>query len=157
MTDRAGWQNATLVTLLLEPAHRMVGELVERVAAAGFPDIRPSDSRVLENLDPGGTRLTELAARAQMTHQSMGELVSGLEERGYATRIPDPQDRRARLVRLTPQGRDLMHVALEELAAIEGRWLAHFAAAGASDMRAALAGALEREQQSHPAAEAADD
>lgn len=132
-------RRVTLVTLLLRAAHEMVDELVRRVAAAGYPDIRPSDSRVFENLDPGGTRLTELASRARMTHQSMGELVASLEQRGYLERCPDPTDRRARLVGLTPRGREVMQFAMAELTAIESMWLDRLDIQTGQDMRALLA------------------
>ena len=37
--------------------------------------------------------------RAQITKQSMAELVLHLERLGYVERVPDPSDRRAKLVR----------------------------------------------------------
>jgi DNA-binding MarR family transcriptional regulator len=40
-----------------------------------------------------------------MTAQAMGELVDELEEMGYVVRRPDPSDRRAKLILLTPKGR----------------------------------------------------
>ena len=42
------------------------------------------------NIDPEGSRLTELAERAHMTKQSVGEVTSDLEQRGYLERVPDP-------------------------------------------------------------------
>ncbi len=142
MIDQHGNRRQTLVTLFQRVAQEMVQELVARVTAAGYPDIRPADSRVFENLDPDGTRLTELAARAQMTHQSMGELVDSLVMRGYLERQADPADRRARLVCLTPRGRDLMRLAIGELAEIESTWLERIGGDTGCDARAALARAL---------------
>ena len=40
------------------------------------------------NIDPDGTRLTDLAERARMTKQSVGEVTSDLEQRGYVERVP---------------------------------------------------------------------
>lgn len=113
----------TLVTLLSDAGRAMRDELVQRLAALGYPGIRPAHSRVFENLDPEGTRLTELAERAQLTHPSMSELVGTLERLGYLERVPDPGDGRARLVRLTTEGRALQRVALAEIAEIEDAWL----------------------------------
>jgi DNA-binding MarR family transcriptional regulator len=62
---------------------------------------------VFENLDPGGTRLTELAARAGITRQPMTKLVSVLKQQGYLERRPDPSDGRARIVRPTLTGRQM--------------------------------------------------
>ncbi len=71
------------------------------------------------NLDRDGTRLTELAARAGITHQSMGELVAALVDSGYLRRVPDPGDRRARLVAPTARGVAAMTRARREVADIE--------------------------------------
>ena len=40
-----------------------------------------------------GSRLTDLAAQAQVTKQTAGELVDQLERRGYVERVPDPSRR----------------------------------------------------------------
>ncbi len=51
-----------------------------------------------------GSRLTELAERAGMTKQAMGDLVTQCEAWGLVTREADPHDGRARRVRFTPTG-----------------------------------------------------
>ena len=55
-------------------------------------------------IDAHGTRASQLAIRAHMTKQAMGELVAYLTSRGYLETIPDPSDGRARLVRPTARG-----------------------------------------------------
>lgn len=129
----------TLITLLLLAANEMIDALIERLAADGYTGIRPAHSRVFENIDADGTRLTELADRARMTHPSMSELVTGLQRLGYVERAPDPQDRRARLVRLTPAGRALQRVALREIADIEAAWLRRLGPQAGPALSAALA------------------
>lgn len=118
--------HATLISLLDRTARCMVAELVEELARRGYPQIRPAHSRVFEHLDAGGVRLTSLAARAQMTHPAMSELVGDLEALGFVSRTSDPLDGRARLVQLTARGRRLQGLALSLIAEIEDRWLAHF-------------------------------
>lgn len=76
-----------------------------RMADAGFPDIRPAHSSLLRNLAEDGSRVSELAERAQMTKQSMGYLADSLAAAGYVTLEPDPTDRRAKRVRLTKKGK----------------------------------------------------
>jgi DNA-binding MarR family transcriptional regulator len=123
----------------------MIEDLAGRLQAAGFPDVSASFHPVFENIDPGGTRLTTLAARAAMTHQSMGEVVDALRERGYLERRPDPSDGRARLVCLTDEGSRLARRALREIAAIEDEWRSHFAEAGLDrDLRSVLEDAVRR-------------
>src|SRR5919199_4109650 len=96
-----GARTATLISLLRHTAQLMVAGLIERLTAAGYRDLSAAMHPVFENIDREGTRLTDLAARADMTHQSMGELIDTLEQRGYVERRPDPADGRARLVCFT--------------------------------------------------------
>jgi DNA-binding MarR family transcriptional regulator len=94
---------------------------------------------VFGNIDPDGTRLTDLAERAFMTKQSVGEVVSDLEQRGYVERVPDPSDGRAKIIRLTDRGRDAMAIGRELIDEIEQDWAERYGA----DRVAALRDALE--------------
>jgi DNA-binding MarR family transcriptional regulator len=127
----------------------MVEELIERLHAAGDEHATAAHHPVFESIDPEGTRLTVLAARAGTTHQSMGELVGTLERRGYVERVADPDDARARLVRLTERGRWAVRLAMAEIAEIETEWLERYRRAGFDvDVRALLeAGIRDREQE----------
>src|ERR1044072_1852771 len=95
-----------LVGLFQAITRAMVAELVERLQAAGYADITVAHHPVFYHLDPGGTRLTDLAVRAGMTHQSMGELVGSLVGIGYLERKPDPEAARGRLRHPTRRGRN---------------------------------------------------
>ena len=68
--------------------------------------------------------MSVLAERAQITKQSMAELVVHLERHGYVERIPDPGDRRAKLVRATPRGSEVYAIAREFVAELEAEWAA---------------------------------
>ena len=94
----------------------------QRLAAAGYGDIRPHHGAVFGHLDPGGMRLTELAERAQTTKQLMSYLVDSLEERGYVERVPDPSDRRAKLVRFTARGLEAARAGSAIIYGIEEEW-----------------------------------
>src|SRR3954452_19520060 len=59
---------------------------------------------ITRHLSLKGSRLTELAQRAGMSKQAMGDLVDQCEAWGLVARAPDPHDTRARLVRFTPTG-----------------------------------------------------
>jgi DNA-binding MarR family transcriptional regulator len=134
-----------LVGQLRRITQLIVEELVGRLQAAGFSDITAAHHPVFYNLDPDGTRLTVLAARAGMTHQSMGELVAALADLGYLDRRPDPADRRARLVVLTPLGTRAVERARSEVADIDAAWIRRLRRAGLSgDIRQALTAALDQ-------------
>lgn len=137
----------TIISVFRRVAAVMIDDLIARLGAAGFTGLTPAHQAVFENLDPGGARLTELASRAGMTHQSMSELVSVLEQRGYLQRSPDPSDGRARVVRLTPVGRHMARRAITELAAIEAEWSQRLLAEGLEgDVVTALTRALATQQ-----------
>ena len=59
---------------------------------------------ITRHLELHGTRLTDLAERAGMSKQAMGDLVDQCEAWGLVTRVADPRDARARLVQFTPTG-----------------------------------------------------
>lgn len=111
-----------LAILLREPFRAGTELLHRRFAERGHPDIRPPHGNVMQFLDDRGTRVSVLAERAQMTKQSMAELVVHLERLGYVERVPDPTDRRAKLVRATWRGKQLYAIARDVVAEIEADW-----------------------------------
>jgi DNA-binding MarR family transcriptional regulator len=110
--------------------------IVEGVNRAGYPQ-RPAHSAVFANIDLGGTRLSDLAARANMTPQAMGELVDDLEGLGYVRRRPDPSDRRAKLVTLTPRGTRCVRAGIATVEALEERLREELGARRLADLRRA--------------------
>ena len=153
MASEPSGRQSNLVTLFLRAAHGMTEELVARLATAGFADFRAAHGRVFENLDPHGSRLSALAARAQMTHQSMSELVAALESAGYVERVADPADGRAKLICLTPLGRRVVRMAIAEIAKIEAAWFGQMTGvAGPDELRITLQGVI-RERGSPVVAE----
>jgi DNA-binding MarR family transcriptional regulator len=96
--------------------------LHDRLPKAGFPDVRPPHCQVLRGIEPGGSRLTDLAAAARMTKQSMGALVDHLEAAGYVERVQDREDARVKAICLTPRGRRAAAAIAELGARIEDEW-----------------------------------
>jgi DNA-binding MarR family transcriptional regulator len=86
--------------------------------ARGHTRLQPSHQVVFASLGRTGTRLTDLAHRASMTKQAMGQIVDDLERLGYVERTPDPDDGRAKIVRFTPAGLDFVSDAAEVLTEI---------------------------------------
>ncbi len=113
-------------------------ELTRRVAATAYADIRMSHGCVFGNIDPDGSRLTDLAERAHMTKQSVGEVTSDLEHRGYVERVPDPRDGRAKIIRLTERGREAQTLGRGMIDEIEREWAERFGAERIAALRDAL-------------------
>ena len=88
----------------------LVGRLQARVplVAEGHAGLQPAHQAVLTHLRLSGSRLTELAQRASMSKQAMGQLVDEVERLGYVERVPDPTDGRAKTVRFTAAGLELI-------------------------------------------------
>lgn len=116
-----------------------VAELERRVADTPYSDIRITHGCVFGNIEPDGSRLTELAERARMTKQSVGEVASELEQRGYLERVPDPSDGRAKIIRLTERGHEAQALGREIIEEIEREWTERYG----SERVAALRDALE--------------
>ena len=115
-------ERPNLGILLRVPYQEVVRRVTAGLSEAGFHDLRPAHSTVFQHIDAGGSRLTTLAERAQMTKQSMGYLVDYLEQHGYLERRSDPSDRRAALISLTEQGWAVVRASLAVIAALEDEW-----------------------------------
>ncbi|MGE7473515.1 MarR family winged helix-turn-helix transcriptional regulator [Bosea sp. NPDC003192] len=100
----AGWRHANIGRLLNNAVRRFEARVLTLMSEKGHVQTRISHVNLTRNLDIDGTRLTELARRACMSKQAMGELVDQCMELGLVGRASDPGDRRARLVVFTPAG-----------------------------------------------------
>jgi DNA-binding MarR family transcriptional regulator len=112
--------------------------IFDAVHEAGFDDLTIAQSRLLMGLDPEGTRLGVLAARAQVAKQTATALVDKLERAGYVERVPDPSDGRARLVRMTARALAVVPHARAEEAAVEEQWAEHLGPERMARLREAL-------------------
>ncbi len=138
-TDLAPPSHQPFIRLLDAAYTDFVDELAKRVAATPYSDIRVTHGCVFGTIDPDGSRLTDLAERAHMTKQSVGEVASDLEQRGYIERVPDPGDGRAKIIRLTERGREAQALGRGLIDEIEHDWAERFG----PDRVAALRDALE--------------
>ncbi|WP_279245218.1 MarR family winged helix-turn-helix transcriptional regulator [Candidatus Litorirhabdus singularis] len=106
-----------LSRLLLEFGRDYERRILKVLHQRGHADVRPCHSAVFSNLGLGAVRVTELAERAQITQQAMGKILKELERLGYVARDIDGNDRRAKKIRLTERGREMvrdsMNVVLE--------------------------------------------
>jgi DNA-binding MarR family transcriptional regulator len=112
---------ANLAVLLREAFVTLNDLVVTRLAERGHGAVRAAHGAVFQYLDDTGTTVSLLAARAQMTKQAMAELVHYLEDHGYVVRVPNPADRRAKLVLPTDRGRDVIGVAQQLVPELEDR------------------------------------
>lgn len=90
--------------------------------ARGHVDARPALLAVAAHIAPEGSRVTELAERAQLTKATIVRTVDELERLGYVERVPDPDDGRAKRVRMTPRAHAVQEDARAIIAEIREHW-----------------------------------
>lgn len=108
--------------LLVRLTRQFRRDLAAPQAEQGYGDIRDPHLQIFGNIRTGSIRLTDLAARAQLSLAATSELVNDLQTLGYLTRQPDPLDGRAKLIELTGRGRSLLADAGHRVADIESHW-----------------------------------
>ncbi|MBB4904991.1 MarR family winged helix-turn-helix transcriptional regulator [Actinophytocola algeriensis] len=111
--------------LLYIPYRSLENRVVQALHDAGYRDITTAQMKIVQRIGPGGTRLTDLAEQAQVTKQTAGFLVDQLEKAGWVERVPDPTDKRARLVRISGRGADALPIAAAAVAEVEAEWATH--------------------------------
>jgi DNA-binding MarR family transcriptional regulator len=126
-----------LATLMFIAYRAMDDRVIQAMREAGYR-ITVAQSRIAQRIAPGGSRLTDLAEQAQVTKQTASLLVAALENEGLVERVPDPADRRARLIRFTQKGRTASDRAREVVMGVEQNWNEHLGPELATALRQAL-------------------
>ena len=125
--------------ILLFVAYRALEQRAhEAVLEAGITDITLAQARIAARIGPHGTRVSDLAEQARVTKQSAGFLVDQLAAAGYVERVPDPADRRARLVRLTARAQRVVKTANAEVERVLAEWADHVGAERLHEMHGTL-------------------
>ncbi|MDB4970427.1 MAG: transcriptional regulator, MarR family [Myxococcales bacterium] len=125
-----GRRRATLIRRLSSRKQISVGQLLfkaarlfhERAMArvqARVPEAKHAHANLLPYIDLDGTRQTEIARRAGISKQAVGQLVDEMVAHGMLRRDPDPKDGRAQLVRFTDDGIEQMLHGIDVLDEIE--------------------------------------
>ena len=143
-----GWRQTHLGHLMSQALRRFDARVLSLMARnedvplalsnlAARGRLSASHIHITRHLALEGSRLTELAVRANMTKQAMGKLVEQCEAWGLVTRLDDPRDARARRIVFTPDGRAWLQAfqqavmqAEEELRAAVGAEVAAVIAIG---------------------------
>ena len=120
--ERPNGKPSPYVGALLRVAWQWVrDQMYAGVVAAGYDDLNAAHVGLWRYPGVEGLRPSQLAERVEITKQSVNELLGHLEEHGYLSRVPDPTDGRARVIRLTPTGRRLEQTIYAQAGAAEQR------------------------------------
>ncbi|WP_344583262.1 MarR family transcriptional regulator [Streptomyces lunalinharesii] len=115
-------------------AHSQYEELARQLSAVGAvkremgrilpQDCPPASAGVLTLLDRHGEmRMSQLAELLAIDMSVTSRHVAHIAERGWIEREPDPADKRSRLLRLTPKGRELLAELAERYTQTLARYL----------------------------------
>ncbi|HEX6895001.1 MAG TPA: MarR family transcriptional regulator [Bryobacteraceae bacterium] len=110
--------------LLRVPAQAIHRRIIKELNAGGFNELRLPHMAVFRFPGPDGARPGVLAEGAGMSKQAMNQLLRSLERLGYIARSDNPQEGRARIVRLTKRGHAAYAKIHEILRDIEREWSA---------------------------------
>jgi DNA-binding MarR family transcriptional regulator len=130
--------------LLAKASQRFNELLMERFAARGYGDVRPSFGSILVPLfDQDDLRLGELAARARLSKQAVTGLVKLCEDADLVVRERDPDDGRAFRIRLSARGGELRAVAEQERQRLDAELVASLGKTNHAALRRALKGVMD--------------
>lgn len=88
----------------------LANDMLDEAHRRGHTLIRAGHNPVFATLPSDGARASDMAVRAGITKQSMGEAIRDMVDLGLVEMTADPTDRRAKLVTFTEAG---MAVALD--------------------------------------------
>ena len=99
----------------------------------------PQFSMMMQMYHRGACGMSQVSERFEITPAAASQLVDKLVQSGFIMRREDPNDRRAKLLDLTDQGRALIEEGIEE----RYRWVEELSGKLTADERAQISGALD--------------
>jgi DNA-binding MarR family transcriptional regulator len=113
-----------LPLLLFGGFRTLIDRLHEELARQGHPDARPAHGFALQAIGPAGATAAEMGRRLGVSKQAAGKTVDRLMRLGYVERVASLSDGRAKVVRLTPLGIDLLNRSATIFDALRAEWVA---------------------------------
>ena len=120
-----------------------VDELRADLARHGFEDLNRSFGYVARSLAEGPMTLRDLARHLAITSQGAIKIVDDLERSGYVERVDDPNDGRAKQLKLTRRGKAALAAARKFHRLFEERLAAHVGPRAVAGLRQVLQAIVE--------------
>ncbi len=112
---------------LVDRANRALqADMVRTGHRRGHPELKPAHNAVFGTLSADGSRAADMAVRAGITRQSMGEIIRDMVALGILEMRPDPEDGRAKLVTYSEHGRWVAGDGYRRLKELETRFAEEF-------------------------------
>lgn len=116
--------DSTLLPHVLEVAMRQLRSGLYELSDSRFPGLRTRHYRLLSFIPDAGVRLARVVEESGLTKQALAQALKPLEDGGYVEGSPDPVDARARIVRRTPRGDEVLTAVRAMQAGHERAWAA---------------------------------
>ena len=113
-----------LIALVNQANRELQTDMVRHAHRRGWTDAKYAHNWVFGFLGWEGARASDLATKAGITRQSMGEVIRDLVDLGIVEMTPDPSDRRAKLVTYTERGREETMQGYNHIVEFEDRMIA---------------------------------
>ena len=132
------WRRLNTGRLLYECFELYNAALLKSLKPSEFLGVRNTHLNLLRHLDAEGTRMSDLASRANVTKAAITSLVRACTDLDLVTVGQSTEDARARVVRFSPKGRELMRHIEKTLLGMERRLAARLEGDAYIQLRAAL-------------------
>jgi DNA-binding MarR family transcriptional regulator len=97
--------------------------LMQKSVARGHKGLKLNWDTVFLNLDfRDGSRIVDLAQINGLTKQAMSQIVAEIEQQGYVAKKDDPNDGRARKIKLTAKGKKMVQDSMESYSELEAEY-----------------------------------
>jgi DNA-binding MarR family transcriptional regulator len=121
-------RDVPVLPVAFEFAIRTMRDGLHELSDRCFPGLRTRHYRLLGFVPPEGIRLSRIAGLSGLTKQALAQALAPLEDGGYLEVLPDPADRRARVVRRTARGDEVLQALITLQAGYEREWSARVGA-----------------------------
>lgn len=100
------------IEYLIQVSDASSARLYRDLHEQGFADIRPSHSNIILYFGEQSQQVGHIARAQAVSRQAIGRVVAELEQNAYLVTLPDPADKRGKVIRLAPRGQAFMVAAL---------------------------------------------
>jgi DNA-binding MarR family transcriptional regulator len=123
LTNAVNGESAILPALFERALHQL-REGLHELSTTRFPGLRTRHYRLLSFIPDGGIRPARMVELSGLSKQALFQALAPLEAGHYVDVTPDPDDRRARVVRLSDRGHEVISALQETQARYEQTWAA---------------------------------
>jgi DNA-binding MarR family transcriptional regulator len=109
----------TLLRLLARAEQVVAQQILAQLRNLGYENVSLAEFRVMQQLCLSGMRMTELAEQTRLSKQAIGQLIDSLQRKAFLIKLPDPDDRRAKIITYTDRGYQFIADAIDATFTIE--------------------------------------